>query len=174
MSTTAPAPLVQIIGTKRLHKATCSQIGERARRTTDNMTDAEIAKASKATCCRPLLADALIGGAALRLADANGTTPPALAKVAAVTAVEVDGVKVAETRRIDATPSVSAPAQPTQAAASTGTKEARTFEGGDVHTCRTCATERPVTAFPTVGGGRRGTECRACRDARRKARTEAA
>jgi hypothetical protein len=37
-------------------------------------------------------------------------------------------------------------------------------------TCRTCGTDRPVTAFPTINnpdaerGDTRGTECRSCRD----------
>jgi len=36
-------------------------------------------------------------------------------------------------------------------------------------TCRVCGATKPVTKFPTVDSatGRRGTECRACRDARR-------
>lgn len=312
---TAPPmpPIVQIIGTKRLHKGACPYVGMRAYRTPDRMTDAELATATKATCCRPIAADALIGGAALRLADADGTTPPALARVSPPTHVAVDGVVVAETRRVDF-PTMVPGAEPSQgtgelaggdvqplpprrtsrrrsskkdggvaraaevearraglapeavaalhsaevnggivaltgpnsvttpgprqastaalirdalamhrvrskvaandagvvygieavivrpgretlrprrahgehaqlaadiaaalkpapkAAAAAAPKAERTFEGGDTHTCRTCGSEKAATSFPTVGGGRRGTECRACRDARRAAR----
>jgi hypothetical protein len=56
-------------------------------------------------------------------------------------------------------------------------KEARTFDGNAVteHECATCHTVKKVNAFPTVTGkgatgtGRRGVECRTCRDARTKA-----
>ena len=56
-------------------------------------------------------------------------------------------------------------------------KEARTFDGSTVteHECATCHTVKKVNAFPTVTGkgttgtGRRGVECRTCRDARTKA-----
>jgi mono/diheme cytochrome c family protein len=60
-------------------------------------------------------------------------------------------------------------------------KEARTFDGSAVteHECATCHTVKKVNAFPTVTGkattgtGKRGVECRACRDARTKAAKEA-
>ena len=56
-------------------------------------------------------------------------------------------------------------------------KASRTFDGAAVteHECATCHTVKKVNAFPTVTGkgltgtGRRGVECRACRDARVKA-----
>jgi mono/diheme cytochrome c family protein len=60
-------------------------------------------------------------------------------------------------------------------------KEARTFDGNAVteHECATCHTVKKVNAFPTVTGkgatgtGKRGVECRTCRDARTKAAKEA-
>jgi hypothetical protein len=56
-------------------------------------------------------------------------------------------------------------------------KETRTFNGNAVteHECATCHAVKPVKAFPTVTGkdatgtGKRGVECRTCRDARTKA-----
>jgi mono/diheme cytochrome c family protein len=60
-------------------------------------------------------------------------------------------------------------------------KAARTFDGKAVteHACATCHTVKKVNAFPTVTGkgatgtGKRGVECRTCRDARTKAAKEA-
>lgn len=59
----------------------------------------------------------------------------------------------------------AAKAQPTEAP--------RTFDtaGLDTYTCRTCGQTKPVRTYPTTTGPeRRGTECRACRNARRDAR----
>jgi hypothetical protein len=61
-------------------------------------------------------------------------------------------------------------------------KEARTFDGNAVteHECATCHTVKKVNAFPTVTGkgatgtGRRGVECRACRDSRKAAKAASA
>ncbi len=42
----------------------------------------------------------------------------------------------------------------------------RTFDRNATdHTCNTCHTTKPATAYPTVGTDRRGATCRACRDA---------
>lgn len=43
-------------------------------------------------------------------------------------------------------------------------------EGQETMTCTgACGQELPLTKFPTTSGGRRGTECRKCRDARKAA-----
>lgn len=43
---------------------------------------------------------------------------------------------------------------------------------GATQTCTgACHADLPATKFPTVAGGKRGTECRSCRDARRAAKT---
>lgn len=43
-------------------------------------------------------------------------------------------------------------------------------EGQEAMTCTgACGQELPLTKFPTTSGGRRGTECRKCRDARKAA-----
>jgi len=60
-------------------------------------------------------------------------------------------------------------------------REARTFDGNAVteHECAACHSVKKVNAFPTVTGkgatgtGKRGVECRTCRDARTKASKEA-
>lgn len=50
--------------------------------------------------------------------------------------------------------------------ARTSTKTFKSADHPDGHTCDTCSTVKPVTAFPTVDGPAvRATRCRACRDA---------
>lgn len=149
--TTQTTPIVQIIGTKRLHKGTCGQIGERAFRTTDEMTDADLAKATKATCCRPAGAVALII-AAQQAIEAPGVSAP--------TQVEVDGVVVAETRRVDVNPDAVLTVAKIKA------KKANKASAGKPQECDACAETLPANKFPTIRGGGRGTECRRCRDAR--------
>lgn len=45
-------------------------------------------------------------------------------------------------------------------------------DGATEHVCSgACGQTLPIVKFPTIGGGRRGSECRKCRDERRTAKT---
>ena len=90
------------------------------------------------------------------------------------TVVTVDGAKVAETKRVDATKSRPAKGKGKAAATKAATTTRVRFGTWDAsadnaeHQCAgACGVIQHARAFPTTGKpGMRGTECRTCRDAR--------
>lgn len=64
------APLAVVLGSPdRLHYARCAKIAGRVTVSVETLTDARLAEARKASCCKPVSADALIGAAYLREQD---------------------------------------------------------------------------------------------------------
>jgi hypothetical protein len=159
---TTPNPLVYTLSMKpgfpgRVHRANCKYIPAAATIVSPTEVAPEVLmEASRATCCsvRELDREAAAQEAReAQMAEAEAADAPAGAEAVADAATD-------------------APATPK----AKGTRGTRTFDptGATEHTCEgECGEVKKVAAFPTVAGGKRGVECRTCRDKRAKARKDA-
>lgn len=120
------------------------------------------------------------GGATRAATARKARTATAAAKLAAVKGAEAEAeaqvaAKIEELTAPTAAPTTRARTAQAKASKAKAERTPRTFvtaDHQDGYTCRTCGEAKLPTSYPTTGKGRdvRGTQCRKCRDAARKAR----